>query len=107
MQPAAEAMQAALEEATIAMPVVPLIANVTAKPVSDPTTIRKQLVEQVTGTVRWRESVIEMKAQGVHQAIELGTGKVLAGLIKRIDKEIASISAGAPAEIEAALKALS
>jgi [acyl-carrier-protein] S-malonyltransferase len=107
MQPAAEAMQAALEEATIAMPVVPLIANVTAKPVSDPATIRKQLVEQVTGTVRWRESVVEMKAQGVHQAIELGTGKVLAGLIKRIDKEIVAISAGTPAEIEAALKALS
>lgn len=107
MQPAAEAMQEALEKATVNMPVVPLIANVTAKPVSDPATIRKQLVEQVTGTVRWRETVLEMKAQGVHQAIELGTGKVLAGLIKRIDKEIDSLSAGAPAEIEAVLKALS
>jgi [acyl-carrier-protein] S-malonyltransferase len=107
MQPAAEAMQAALEEATVAMPLVPLIANVTAKPVSDPATIRRQLVEQVTGTVRWRESVLEMKAQGVHQMIELGTGKVLAGLVKRIDKEIASLSAGTPADIEAALKALS
>ncbi|HVJ43081.1 MAG TPA: ACP S-malonyltransferase [Dongiaceae bacterium] len=107
MQPAAEAMQEALEQATIAMPAVPLIANVTAKPVSDPATIRQQLVEQVTGTVRWRESVIEMKAQGVHQVIELGAGKVLAGLIKRIDKEIESLSAGTPAEIEAVLKALS
>lgn len=107
MQPAAEAMQAALEEATIAMPVVPLIANVTAKPVSDPATIRRQLVEQVTGTVRWRETVLEMRAQGVHQMIELGTGKVLAGLVKRIDKEIASLSAGTPADIEAALKTLS
>jgi [acyl-carrier-protein] S-malonyltransferase len=107
MQPAAEAMQAALEEAAVAMPVVPLIATVTAKPVSDPATIRRQLVEQVTGTVRWRESVLEMKAQGVHQMIELGTGKVLAGLVKRIDKEIASLSAGTPADIEAALKALS
>ena len=107
MQPAAEAMQEALEKATIAMPVVPLIANVTAKPVSDPATIRKQLVEQVTGTVRWRESVLEMKAQGVHRVVELGTGKVLAGLIKRIDKEIDSQSAGAPAEIEAVLKTLS
>jgi [acyl-carrier-protein] S-malonyltransferase len=107
MQPAAEAMQEALEKATVAMPVVPLIANVTAKPVSDPATIRQQLVAQVTGTVRWRESVIEMKAQGVHQVIELGAGKVLAGLVKRIDKEIESLSAGAPAEIEAVLKALS
>jgi [acyl-carrier-protein] S-malonyltransferase len=107
MQPAAEAMQAALATAQVSMPVVPLIANVTAKPVSDPATIRQQLVEQVTGTVRWRESVIEMKAQGVHQVIELGAGKVLAGLIKRIDKEIESLSAGAPPEIEVVLKALS
>ena len=107
MQPAAEAMQAALEKATVAMPVVPLIANVTAKPVSDPATIRQQLVAQVTGTVRWRESVLEMKAQGVHEVIELGAGKVLAGLIKRIDKEISSLSAGAPNDIEAVLKALS
>ncbi|HWT99909.1 MAG TPA: ACP S-malonyltransferase, partial [Terriglobales bacterium] len=107
MQPAADAMEEALEKATINMPVVPLIANVTAKPVSDPATIRRQLVEQVTGTVRWRESVIEMKALGVHQVVELGAGKVLAGLIKRIDKEIESISAGTPADIEAVLKALS
>ena len=107
MQPAADAMAEALETATIAMPVVPLIANVTAKPVSDPATIRRQLVEQVTGTVRWRESVIEMKAQGVHQVIELGAGKVLAGLIRRIDKEIEGLSAGTPADVEAVLKALS
>ncbi len=106
MQPAAEAMAAALETAEIAMPVVPLIANVTAQPVSDPATIRRQLVEQVTGTVRWRESVIAMKAAGVHQVIELGAGKVLAGLIKRIDKEIESQSAGTPADIEAVLKVL-
>ncbi|HVI89767.1 MAG TPA: ACP S-malonyltransferase [Dongiaceae bacterium] len=107
MQPAADAMAEALEKAAISMPVVPLIANVTAKQVSDPATIRRQLVEQVTGTVRWRESVIEMKALGVHQVVELGAGKVLAGLIKRIDKEIESISAGTPADIEAVLKALS
>jgi [acyl-carrier-protein] S-malonyltransferase len=106
MQPAADAMAAALESADIAMPAVPLIANVTAQPVSDPATIRRQLVEQVTGTVRWRESVIAMKAAGVHQAIELGAGKVLAGLIKRIDKEIESHSAGTPADIEAVLKVL-
>lgn len=106
MQPAAEAMAAALETADIAMPVVPLIANVTAQPVSDPATIRRQLVDQVTGTVRWRESVIAMKAAGVHQAAELGAGKVLAGLIKRIDKEIETLSAGTPADLEAVLKAL-
>ena len=106
MQPAADAMAAALETAEIAMPAVPLIANITAKPVSDPATIRRQLVEQVTGTVRWRESVITMKDAGVHQVVELGAGKVLAGLIKRIDKEIDPLSVGQPADIESALKIL-
>jgi [acyl-carrier-protein] S-malonyltransferase len=106
MQPAADAMAAALETAEIAMPVVPLIANITAKPVSDPATIRRQLVEQVTGTVRWRESVMAMKDAGVHQVVELGAGKVLAGLTKRIDKEIDSLSVGQPADIESALKVL-
>jgi [acyl-carrier-protein] S-malonyltransferase len=106
MQPAADAMAEALEKAEIAMPVVPLIANVTAKPVSDPATIRRQLVEQVTGTVRWRESVVTMKEAGVDKVFELGAGKVLAGLIKRIDKEIEAFSAGQPADIEAVLKTL-
>ncbi len=89
------------------MPVVPLIANVTAQPVSDPDTIRKLLVEQVTATVRWRESVQTMRAKDVHQVFELGAGKVLAGLVKRIDKEIEAISVGGPADIEGALKTLS
>ncbi|MDY0884032.1 ACP S-malonyltransferase [Dongia soli] len=106
MQPAADAMAAALETAEIAMPAVPLIANITAKAVSDPATIRRQLVEQVTGTVRWRESVMTMKDAGVHQVVELGAGKVLAGLIKRIDKDIDSLSVGQPADIESALKIL-
>ncbi|MET1026694.1 MAG: ACP S-malonyltransferase [Dongiaceae bacterium] len=106
MQPAADAMATALETADIVMPAVPLIANVTAQAVSDPATIRRQLVDQVTGTVRWRESVITMKAAGVHQAVELGAGKVLAGLIKRTDKEIETLSAGMPADLEAVLKAL-
>lgn len=107
MQPAADAMQAALAEATIRQPVVPVIANVTAQPVSDPATIAKLLVQQVTATVRWRESILAMKALGVAKVYELGAGKVLAGLVKRIDKEIEASSVGAPPDVEAALKALS
>ncbi|HEY4163207.1 MAG TPA: malonyl CoA-acyl carrier protein transacylase, partial [Dongiaceae bacterium] len=86
---------------------VPLIANVTAAPVSDPETIRKQLVDQVTGTVRWRESIETMKTEGVTRIFELGAGKVLAGLTKRIAREIEASSVGTPEDIEAALKALS
>jgi len=79
---------------------------VTARAVSDAKTIRVLLVEQVTGMVRWRESVMFMKEQGVDRIAELGAGKVLAGLVKRIDREIAPILAGEPAEIEALLKVL-
>ncbi|WP_374654098.1 ACP S-malonyltransferase [Dongia sp.] len=106
MQPAADAMAEALAKVDIRMPMVPVIANVTAQPVSDPATIRKLLVEQVTGTVRWRESVQTMKNLNVSHVFELGAGKVLAGLVKRIDKEIESLSVGQPADIEAALKSL-
>jgi len=101
MQPAADAMAGALAAATIAAPVVPLVANVTAGPVSDPGTIRRLLVEQVTGAVRWRESVLFMKDQGVGTLVELGAGKVLAGLAKRIDKGLAATSVGTPADIAA------
>lgn len=107
MQPAADAMAEALAKAEIAMPVVPVIANVTAAPVSDPATIRDLLVKQVTATVRWRESIIAMKKLDVSRVFELGAGKVLAGLVKRIDKEIEAGSVGAPQDVEAALKALS
>jgi [acyl-carrier-protein] S-malonyltransferase len=107
MQPAAEAMREALARTTIRQPVVPVIANVTAQPVSDAATIVKLLVQQVTATVRWRESVLTMKSLGVAKMYELGAGKVLAGLVKRIDKEIEASSVGAPADVEAALKALS
>jgi [acyl-carrier-protein] S-malonyltransferase len=107
MRPAADAMEEALAETKIRQPVVPVIANVTAQPVSDPGTIAKLLVTQVTSTVRWRESVLGMKSLGVSKALELGAGKVLAGLVKRIDKEIEALSVGAPADLEAALKALS
>ena len=107
MQPAADAMEEALAEATIRQPAVPVVANVTAQPVSDAATIAKLLVSQVTATVRWRESILAMKSLGVAKMYELGAGKVLAGLVKRIDKEIEASSVGAPADVEAALKALS
>ncbi|HET6622014.1 MAG TPA: ACP S-malonyltransferase [Dongiaceae bacterium] len=106
MQPAADAMEEALAKATIRQPAVPVIANVTAQPVSDSATIAKLLVQQVTGTVRWRESILAMKSLGVTKVYELGAGKVLAGLVKRIDKEIEASSIGAPADVEAALKVL-
>jgi len=104
MAPAAEAMAEALAGAAIRAPKVPLVANVTASAVSDPDVIRRLLVEQVTGTVRWREGVLYMKEQGVAKLVELGAGKVLAGLAKRIDKEMAAVSIGTPADIEAFLK---
>jgi [acyl-carrier-protein] S-malonyltransferase len=104
MQPAADEMAEALSGTAMQQPAVPLVANVTAAPVSDPETIRGLLVSQVTGMVRWRESMLAMKAAGVEQAFELGAGKVLTGLLRRIDREIAGQSVGEPADIEAALK---
>jgi [acyl-carrier-protein] S-malonyltransferase len=106
MQPAAEAMAAALAETEVRQPAVPLIANVTAQPLSDPQEIKARLVEQVTGTVRWRESVLTMAEQGVTNIVEVGAGKVLAGLAKRISPALNAISVGAPAEIDAALAVL-
>jgi [acyl-carrier-protein] S-malonyltransferase len=101
MQPAAEAMQAALAQVAIRSPVVPVVANVLAAPVTDPEEIRRRLVEQVTGTVRWRESVAFMAAQGVDTFYELGAGKVLAGLVKRIADGATGVSIGGPADIAA------
>jgi [acyl-carrier-protein] S-malonyltransferase len=106
MKPAADAMKEALEKTTLNVPAVPVIANVSAAPVSDPEEIRKLLVEQVTATVRWRESIEAMKKEGVARIFELGAGKVLAGLVKRIDREIEASSVGTPEDIDAALKAL-
>lgn len=100
MQPAAEAMQAALAETKINAPSVPLIANVIASDITDPARIRQLLVEQVTGTVRWRESVMFMKTQGVTETVELGAGKVLTGLTKRIEAEMTGRSVGTPKDIE-------
>jgi len=104
MQPAADAMADALGEANLAPPSVPLVANVRASEVSDPATIKKLLVEQVTGMVRWRESVLYMKSKGVDTLVEVGTGKVLTGLVKRIDKEMTGMAINAPADVEAFLK---
>ncbi len=104
MAPAAEVMAKALAEAKISAPAVPVVANVKAEAVSDPAEIRDLLVRQVTGTVRWRESVQWMKAQGVERLVEAGAGKVLAGLAKRIDGDLSAVSLNAPADIEAFLK---
>lgn len=106
MQPAADAMADALSKVTMAVPALPLVANVTAAVVGDPVAIRDLLVAQVTGTVRWRESVLLLKAQGVDTLVELGAGKVLSGLAKRIDKELAGVAVGSPADVEAILKTL-
>jgi [acyl-carrier-protein] S-malonyltransferase len=104
MQPAADAMQAALEQVTLATPAVPLVANVLASEVTNPVEIKQRLVEQVTGLVRWRESVQYMKSAGVLTLVECGSGKVLSGLVKRIDREMTGTALNAPADIEAFLK---
>ncbi|WP_372000149.1 ACP S-malonyltransferase [Tistrella mobilis] len=106
MQPAADRMADALAQVEIDAPRLPLIANVLAAPVSDPDRIRGLLVDQVTGMVRWRESVLAMKEAGVEETVELGAGKVLSGLTKRIDRSLSAQSVGTPAEIEAFLKSL-
>lgn len=106
MAPAAAEMRDALADATIHAPIVPVVTNVTADAVSDPAQIRDLLVEQITGMVRWRESVLWMGENGVDEMVELGSGKVLCGLVRRIDKEIATSNAGTPAEIEALIAAL-
>jgi len=105
MQPAADAMAAALKDATMQAPLVPVYANVTAAPVADVAAIRDLLVQQVTGRVRWRETVIAMFAAGVHNYVELG-GKVLAPMVKRSAAEASAISIITMDEIEALLKDL-
>ncbi|MGD0184581.1 MAG: ACP S-malonyltransferase [Roseiarcus sp.] len=101
MRPAAEAMTEALKTTSISAPKVPLVANVVASAVSDPAVIRDNLVAQVTGTVRWRESVLYMSAHGATRFVELGAGKVLAGLIKRIAEGATVSSVGTPADVAA------
>jgi [acyl-carrier-protein] S-malonyltransferase len=102
MQPAAEAMEEALKDITIRPPTPPLVSNVEAEAVTNPDTIRSGLIAQVTATVRWRDSVTYMSAHGVTRFIELGSGKVLTGLIKRIvESGATTISICAPADIAA------
>jgi [acyl-carrier-protein] S-malonyltransferase len=101
MQPAADVMAEALSKVTIKPPVVPLVSNVTAAPVTEPAQIMRGLVEQVTGTVRWRESVAFMASTGVVQFFEVGSGKVLSGLVKRIAEGASGVSIGTPDDIAA------
>ena len=105
MGPAAEAMEVALSGTTIKTPRVPVVANVRAAPVTDPGEIRRLLVEQVTGTVHWRESVIYMAGAGITSMVEVGAGKVLCGLVKRIDKSISTSAVGTPDDVAAFIAA--
>src|SRR5437868_6452518 len=106
MQPAADVMAKALAEVTINKPAVPLVSNVLASAITDPDEIRRRLVEQVTGTVRWRESVAYMAGHGVTRFFEIGAGKVLTGLVKRIADGAVGVSISGPGDIAAAKEAL-
>ena len=106
MQPAADAMREALADVEKQAPAVPVVANVTVSPLSDPEDIAARLVEQVTGRVRWRETVEWFGANGVTTLAEVGSGKVLSGLARRIDRDIATLAIGTPADIDAAMAAL-
>ncbi len=100
MAPAADAMREALAAAKVSAPVVPVVANFSARPLTDPDAIRQSLVDQVTGAVRWREGVSFMANAGVTRFVEVGAGKVLAGLIKRIADGASTVSVGSPADVE-------
>ena len=106
MAPAADVMAVALAAVELLPPIVPLIANVTAAPVEDPAEIRRLLVEQVTGMVRWRECCMTMRAKGVEKLVEVGSGKVLSGLARRIDKKLSASSVSTPAGVEEFLATL-
>lgn len=103
MQPAAERMALALAEVDIAAPALPLVSNVLASAVSDPAMIRSLLVEQVTGAVRWRESVMYLASEGVTEVWEIGAGKALSGMIRRIDRELTCQAIGSPENVAKAL----
>lgn len=106
MKPAADVMAEALGEVQVAVPAVPVVANVSAAPVNDPDEIRRLLVQQVTGMVRWRECVEALAGLGVASFVEVGAGKVLSGLVRRIAKDAAAQSVGSPADVDAFLKSL-
>ncbi|MDE2133646.1 MAG: ACP S-malonyltransferase [Alphaproteobacteria bacterium] len=106
MRPAADKMADALASVTIRPPAVPVVANVTAVQTNEPETIRRLLVEQVTGRVRWRESVLAFRALGVETTVEAGGNKVLTGMVKRIDKDLATVTLDGAADIEAFARTL-
>jgi [acyl-carrier-protein] S-malonyltransferase len=106
MQPAAEAMEAALDEVEIVEPKVPLVANVKAEAVREPGEIRALLVRQVTAPVRWRESVAWMAGKGVSEIWEIGAGKALTGMVRRIDRSVATRTVGSAEEVRVAAQAL-
>ncbi len=100
MAPAAEAMADALNDTTFIAPAAPVVANVTASKESDPAKLKDLLIEQITGMVRWRESVLYMAGEGVTEMAELGAGKVLCGLARRIDRSVKCDAVGTPEQIE-------
>ncbi len=106
MAPAAEKMAEALADVTMNDPATALVANVRAEAVSDAATIRELLIQQVTGSVRWRESVAYMGAEGVTQIVEVGAGKALSGMVRRINREIACVNVGAPDDVAKAAEAI-
>jgi [acyl-carrier-protein] S-malonyltransferase len=106
MQPAADRMAEALAAVTVRPLAVPVIANVTAEPVREPDSVRRLLVEQVTGRVRWRESIQSLRGLGVEASVEFGGNKVLTGMVKRIDKDLQTITLDSPADLEAFAKGL-
>jgi [acyl-carrier-protein] S-malonyltransferase len=106
MAPVAEVMARALDRVTLRPPVVPLVANLLAEPVSEPWAIKRGLVGQVTAMVRWRESVLFLATAGIEEIVEIGTGRVLAGLVKRIAPELSARSAGTPAEVRSLIEGL-
>ncbi len=107
MAPAADAMREALALVEKRRPVVPVVSNVTARAEDDPDRIASLLVQQVTGRVRWRESIEFLSARGVSTLCEVGSGKVLSGLARRIDRDVTTMAIGTPAEVQSALAALS
>ena len=106
MAPAADVMADALAEVVLQPPQIALVANVSAEPVQQPEALRRLLVEQVTAMVRWRESVLAMKEAGTDTLVELGAGKVLTGLARRINRELTATAVGTPADVETFLKSL-
>jgi [acyl-carrier-protein] S-malonyltransferase len=106
MAPAAREMEDLLARESITPPRVPVISNVSVNPESDPDTIRRLLVEQVTGRVRWRETIAGLRDRGVTSAVEVGAGKVLTTMAKRIDKDLPATSIETPQEVEAFMKTL-